>query len=134
MIRGGKIGGLHSASSQNKRSKNEIYFANLCKSIFNNVTTNSPIFNEWDADIILNDQKIAILWNGVWHYKKITSKHSLEQVQNRDNLKIKEIKIMNYLPYIIKDMGKFNKSFVELEFMKFLNFLRDDWRGSSTVS
>ena len=32
------------------------------------------IFNGWDADIILTDLKIAILWNGKWHYEKLTKK------------------------------------------------------------
>jgi hypothetical protein len=61
------------------------------------------------------------MWNGVWHYKKITEKHSVEQVQNRDRIKIKEIKKCGYEPYIIKDMGKYNPQFVEEEFEKFYN-------------
>lgn len=38
------------------------------------------MFNGWDADIIIEDLKIAILWNGKWHYEKITEKHSVSQV------------------------------------------------------
>lgn len=113
--------GLKSCSVQkeNRRSKNEIYFAELCKKLFNNVTVNEQIFNGWDADVILNDQKIAVLWNGKWHYNKIKKDHSVKQVQNRDRIKINEIKKCGYSPYIIKDMGKFNKEFVEKEFEKF---------------
>jgi hypothetical protein len=81
-----KKGGLKSCYIQQKirRSKNEIEFSNLCKSVFENVLTNKQIFNGWDADIILTNEKIAILWNGKWHYEKITKKHSVEQVQNRE--------------------------------------------------
>lgn len=74
-----------------KRSKNEVEFCNLCKNKFKNVVSNEPFFNGWDADIIIHDLKIAVLWNGPWHYKKLTKKHSVEQVQNRDKIKINEI-------------------------------------------
>lgn len=101
----GRKGGIESNKIQNKRSKNEIEFANLCLQNFKSVRTNENIFNGWDADVIIEDIKVAILWNGVWHYKKITESHSLKQVQNRDKTKVKEIKKSGYYPYIIKDMG-----------------------------
>jgi len=114
------IGGRNSAKQQSstRRSKNEIYFAELCKNHFNNIKTNATIFNGWDADVIIEDYKIAVLWNGKWHYEKITEAHSVKQVQNRDKIKISEIQKLNYEPYIIKDLGKFNKTFVENEFEK----------------
>lgn len=118
----GNKGGLASCKVQscNRRSKNEIYFSELCKQKFNKVLTNEPMFNGWDADVIVEDIKTAILWNGKWHYEKITKKHSVEQVQNRDKIKIKEIEGRGYKVYIIKDMGKYKKEFVENEFIKFL--------------
>jgi len=69
-----KRGGLKSCyiQQETRRSKNEIEFSNLCKLLFKNVLTNEQIFNGWDADIILPNEKIAILWNGKWHYEKIT--------------------------------------------------------------
>ena len=81
--------GKKSAKNRCKRSKNEITLYNLCINHFTNVTHNIPIIDGWDADIILNEQKIAILWNGPWHYKdmKMTN-HSLLQVQTRDKIKI----------------------------------------------
>ena len=39
-------------------------------------------------------------------------KYSLKQVQNRNSIKLIEIKKIRYEPYIIKDMGKYNKEFV----------------------
>jgi len=114
----GSIGGRNSI--QGLRSKNEIFFYNLCKKTFNNISNNEKFFNGWDADVILHNEKIAILWNGIWHYKKITKKHSLKQTKNRDKLKIDEIKKCGYKPFVIKDMGSFNPNFVEKQFQIFL--------------
>lgn len=111
--------GKRSSESQNKRSKNEIYFSDLCRQKFSNVLDNVPMFNGWDADVILPDLKIAVLWNGNWHHKKITEKHSVKQVQNRDKIKIKEIIDAGYCVYIIDDFGKFKPSFVETKFNEF---------------
>lgn len=124
----GKIGGKVKCKKTNKkkktlRSKNEIHFADLCKEYFEKVLCNEPIFNGWDADVIIEDIKYAVLWNGVWHYKKITESHSVKQVQNRDRIKINEINKIGYTPYVIKDMGKQNKKFVEVEFEKFIDYL-----------
>ena len=113
--------GQKSAMKQNKRSKNEIYFAELCMNYFQNVLCNAPIFNGWDADIIIKDYKVAVLWNGIWHYKKITKKHSIKQVKNRDAIKIHEIRECGYKEYIIKDLGSFDKKFVELQFDCFVH-------------
>lgn len=117
----GIISGRKSAAkqSENRRSKNEIEFANLCIAKFQNVECNVPLFNGWDADVIIHDIKFAILWNGKWHYEKLTQKHSVKQVQNRDNIKINEIIKYGYTPYIIKDLGN-DKNIVFKEFEKLL--------------
>jgi IS30 family transposase len=117
-----RISGIKSSHSQNRRSKNEISFFNLCQEKYE-VLNNEPMFNGWDADVIIVDHKIAILWNGKWHYEKITKDHSLKQVENRDRIKIKEIKACGYYPYIIKDMGKENKEFVIEEFKKLTGYI-----------
>ncbi len=114
------------------RSKNEILFASMCLARFSNVQTNVPIFNEWDADVIIHDLKIAILWNGPWHRKKIKSKHSVLQVQNRDRIKMKEIQKAGYRPYVIDDPGKANPVFVEREFSRFVDMVRRDGIEPST--
>lgn len=121
----GRLGGLKSAKiqSENRRSKNEISFANLCIEYFKNVLTNVNMFNGWDADIIIPELKIAILWNGIWHHKKITKKHSLLQVQNRDKIKIKEIELFGYKPYIIDDLGRNDSDFVNEKFQEFIKFI-----------
>jgi hypothetical protein len=118
----GSNGGKISASKKIKRSKNEIYFAELCIDYFGNenVTTNEPFFDRWDADIIIHYKKIAILYDGIWHRKKITKNHSLIQVQNRDKIKRSIIEKYNYSHYTIQDDGKYNKKFVEEAFELFL--------------
>lgn len=108
-----------------KRSKAEVYFYELCKSKFDNVLHNQLMFNGWDADIILPDYKIAILYNGPWHYIQISKKSSLLQIQNRDKIKVEEIKKCGYIPYIIKDGGSFNKEFVEKQFEIFVDYIRN---------
>lgn len=123
---GARKGGLKSAEVQSKerRSKNEKLFAELCKKDFENVLTNEPMFNGWDADVILLNEKIAVLWNGKWHYEEIKKKGSLKQIQNRDKIKMSEIIKAGYKPYIIKDMGKHNPAFVKEEYEKF----KSQWR------
>lgn len=106
-----------------RRSKNEIHFYEMCKKHFNDVVHNEPIFNGWDADVIIHDIKYAILWNGPWHYKNICEKHSFKMVQNRDKIKIHEIEKFGYIPYVIKDMGKENIKFVEEQFKIFLEHI-----------
>ena len=112
----GRIGGIASAKVQVRRSKNEIYFSELCEKEYKEIITNDPIFDGWDADVILPTLKIAVLWNGIWHYKKVRNGHDPEDVQRRDRLKIKAIKIKGYIPYVIVDMGRHNKSFVMEQF------------------
>lgn len=80
--------GKKSASTRIIRSKDEILLFELCKSHFQTAHSNLILVDGWDADIVLPDQKIAILWNGPWHYKQMPHKnHSLIQVQNRDRIK-----------------------------------------------
>jgi len=116
---GGQISAV--IQGDKKRSKNEIHFCELCEKHFKNVKHNERLFNGWDADVIIEDIKYAIMWNGIWHYKKITNSHSLEKTEERDKLKINEIKNCGYTPYIIKDMGRYDTKFVEEEFQKFIN-------------
>ena len=115
----GKEGGKRSAANQPRRSKNEIYFSELCSAYFT-ITTNEPFFDGWDADVIIHSEKIAVLWNGVWHYKQISKSQSLLQVQTREKIKFDTIEKAGYIPYIIKDMGKYNRNFVEQEFEIFM--------------
>ena len=111
-----------------KRSINEVRFFNMCYGEFSNVTNNERYFNGWDADVILHDFKVAVLWNGPWHYKKLTKKHSVEQVQNRDRIKLHEIEKAGYISYVIRDDSRkgtaANQIFVEQQFDTFVEWLQ----------
>ena len=121
-IESARKGGQISAANQPRRSKNEIYFSQLCDDKFD-ILTNERMFDGWDADVIIPKFKIAIHWNGIWHYKKVNKKHNVDVIKNRDQLKLKIIEKHGYKSYIIKDMGKADKTFVEREFEKFMNYI-----------
>lgn len=130
-IESSKKAGAASALVQQRRSKNEIYFAELCATRFSNIQCNEPVFidkrgDKWDADVIIHDIKVAVLWNGNWHYIQIAKDSSLEQIQNRDKIKLSVIKNNGYVPYVIEDRGKENKKFVEEQFEVFLNYIKDN--------
>lgn len=123
-------GGISSAKSQQRRSKAEIYFADLCIQHFgsNDVLCNELFFkdkngNFWDSDVIIPSLRIAILYNGIWHYKQVRKDHNLKQVQARDRIKEKVIINNGYTYYIVKDMGGFNEKFISREFFLFLHKL-----------
>ena len=96
--------GKNSAAIQKTRSKDEIELYNFCKEHFESVRHNEQITNGWDADIIIDDNKTVILWNGPWHYRDMPGlKHSLKQVQNRDRIKIKELTSAGWNVLVFED-------------------------------
>lgn len=111
--------------SVKRRSKNEELFYELCLGEYLNVNHNEAIFEGWDADVLLHDQKVAVLWNGKWHYEKLTEKHSVKQVQNRDRIKIESIQRLGWTPYVIKDMGRYNVPFVKNQFEEFKIWIKN---------
>ena len=127
----GKKAGAASVIAQQRRSKNEILFGELCAEKFE-TKCNEQFFIDhngytWDADVILPELKIAVLWNGAWHYKKIKTNGSLEQIQTRDQIKLDVIKNNGYYPYVVKDMGRYNENFVKEKFDEFLDFTKTDY-------
>lgn len=38
------------------------------------VENNKPMFNGWDADVLIFDFNIAVMWNGKWHYVQVMEK------------------------------------------------------------
>lgn len=122
-----KEAGIKSAMSQSRQSKNEKLFGEIIQKEMplTEMLFNKPYFkdkngNMWDADIIIPDMKIAIHWNGNWHYQDCKGKSSLSQTQNRDKIKYKLIESQNYKNYIIVDRDKFSKKKVQEELDKFL--------------
>lgn len=109
-----------------RRSKNEELFYQLCLAEYRVVTHNEPIFDGWDADVLLPEYKVAVLWNGKWHYEKITERHSVKQVQTRDKIKLETIARFGWIAYTIKDMGKYNPSFVRIKFEEFKEWMKNN--------
>jgi hypothetical protein len=124
-VKGGLKGGVASAASQQRRSKNEILFSELCIHHFgqDDIQCNEQIFkdtngNFWDCDIYIKSLKIAILWDGwYWHYSLNVSKKQ----KTRDILKRKIILNNGSTYYTIIDKGKFNKEFVKEQFNLFIH-------------
>lgn len=97
-------GGKNSANKLCKRSKQEIELYQLCANQWSDVTHNQPIINGWDADIIIPHAKLAILWNGPWHYREMPLKnHALKQVQTRDKIKQSELYKAGWTTLIFED-------------------------------
>lgn len=87
-----------------KRSKDEIALYRLCADTWMNTTHNEVIVDGWDADILLNDQKVAVLWNGPWHYRQLQLvNHSLSQVQTRDRLKTRKFAELGWRVFVFED-------------------------------
>lgn len=112
------------SQSEKRRSRNEIEFCRLCESYFRSVLHNTRMFDGWDADVILPDHRIAVLWNGEWHFRKLASKHSVAQVQARDSIKVQMIKKSGFKVYIIEDRCQYKrqdwKAFVKRCFDDFI--------------
>ena len=86
------------------RSKDEISLFLLCEEHFKLALHNTIIEDGWDADIVLSDHKIAILWNGPWHYREMPGlKHSLLQVQTRDRIKTILFKKLGWTVLVYED-------------------------------
>lgn len=104
-----------------KRSKNEVALYEMCNQHFEYVSHNKIIADGWDSDITLDDLKVAIFWDGPWHYRDMGIKgHSLSQVQNRDKIKNKlfsnlgwKVLVFQDRTYTPKSAFKYIKDFVE---------------------
>lgn len=95
--------GRISAAKRVTRSKDEIKLFNLCSKKYE-CKSNYVISDGWDADIVISSANVAILWNGPWHYKQMPHKaHSLKQVQNRDQIKIKLFESLGWKVLIFED-------------------------------
>lgn len=102
--KGGHKGGLKSASQRVLRSKDEIALFELCKSHYHFVDHNLILVDGWDADIVIPNLKVAILWNGPWHYRQLGLKnHSLSQVQNRDRIKTRTLESQGWKVIAFED-------------------------------
>lgn len=108
------------------RSKDEMALFDFCKEFFKNVSHNEHLVEGWDADIILHDEKIAILWNGPWHYREMPGlKHSLKQVQTRDRIKIEKLSKAGWTIMVFED-DKFTPQKAFQEILRRVNLMTND--------
>lgn len=100
----GRAGGLASASKQMRRSKDEKQLFDFISNKWPNALHNHIITEGWDADIVIPNLQIAILWNGPWHYREMGHKnHSLLQVQTRDRIKTKKFEELGWTVKVFED-------------------------------
>ena len=96
--------GQKAANTRCLRSKQEIQLYHLCADHYSDVLHNEVIADGWDADIVIPSKKVAILWNGPWHYRQMpVSNHSLAQVQNRDRIKTKLFESLGWKVFVFED-------------------------------
>ena len=105
------------------RSLNEELFFNRLKVIFPAAEAN-VVINNREADVLLRDQKIAIHWNGAWHYKLIRGSSTLRLIQKRDTERYAIFEAAGYLNYIIRDDGGYDSDKVNTELKNFLNYIK----------
>jgi len=123
-----KEAGHKSAAVRKKTSRSEDYFKNLCIEYGLDIECNSPIFNGYDADIIIPLYKLAIHWNGPWHYEGLIKNlkgYSWKQTENRDLYKYSVIEGLGYKNYIIKYIDRFDKDKIKIEFDKLISYIKD---------
>jgi hypothetical protein len=118
----GRLGGLASVAAQNRRSKNEILFFDSISKSFN-ATPNKILFGKYDCDVFLDDFNVAIMWDGMWHFKKMGVRHNLEGVKRRDEYKIRKMVEAGIKPYIISDFGSYDQNFVTLKVEEVTNWV-----------
>jgi len=106
------------------RSYNEIRLYELIKMKFPDALHNQFIFNGFDADIIIPSLKLAIHWNGIWHYKQVISEQHFNSIVEKDKLRYSAIEKFGYTNYIIKDIkSRKNYKLVEDEFNKLNEYI-----------
>lgn len=118
----GKKGGLKTTQSiftKRGRSKNEVLFFKQLQQYFPLALHNKRMFGEYDADIIIEELKIAIHWNGPFHYRQIFTREHFNNIQKRDKLRYKAIQQSGYTNYIIDDSS--NKGFNPLKVKEEIN-------------
>lgn len=123
----GRLGGLKAATMPfqiRSRSKNERLLFELIYRKFPDAVHNRRMFNGYDADIVIPSLKLAIHWNGAWHYTNVLKSEYglklLHKTQSKNKLQLSEIENCGFKNYIIKDMGGYNPKFVNPEFEKLL--------------
>jgi len=108
------------------RSKAEVYLENKLKEEFPELImyfNDRELLNGMELDVYIPSLKLAIEWNGIYHYKNIRNDGLFERVKNKDFEKVVECEKLNVYLYIIKDLTSQNK-FIRDETEKVINFIK----------
>ena len=119
---GKKAGRASAAVPRHKknRSYNEKLFFSKIKEVYPEAEHTQRIFDGWDADIVIPSLKLAIHWNGPWHYRPILGQDLLDKVVWKDKMRYEAVIRFGYENYIIKDSGAKSDKKVNEEFLIFL--------------
>jgi len=109
------------------RSKAEIYLECKLKEEFPKLiilfNSRKILNNNRELDVYIPEIKLAIEWNGIYHYKDIRTKEFLIETKEKDLDKIKQCKELNIELYIVKDLTSSNK-FIEEETNKIIKYIK----------
>lgn len=110
------------------RSKAEIYLENKLKETFPdlNIVFNSRniLKNNRELDVYIPSIKLAIEWNGIYHYKDIRTKEFLVNTKEKDLDKIKQCEEFGIELYVVKDLTSHNK-FIKEEVNKIIDYIKN---------
>lgn len=113
----------HKYSPGRPRSRNEILFFEKLKEHFPNAKANARLVRR-EGDILLEDLKIAIHWDGGWHHIPMRGQKILERIQLRDKERNTLFVSLGYTNYIINDLGGYNPRKVNDELQRFLSYIK----------
>lgn len=122
--KGGRVTSSLEFHKRNRSSNEKMFFAKI-KELCPDAIANKRLFDGWDADIIIPSQKLAIHWNGIWHYKPVMGNELLKRVQQKDKLRYEAIEKHGYKNYIIQDLGRMNEEKVTKEYIDFLQKFKE---------
>jgi hypothetical protein len=112
----------HKYRAFKSRSLNEELFYNKLKEFYPSAIANVAIEGR-EADVLLEDLKIAVHWNGAWHYRPLRGKKILNDIQRRDHERYRIFEAAGFSNYIIKDDNSHDPSKVQAELDRFLAFV-----------
>jgi nucleoside diphosphate kinase len=78
--------------------------------------------NNKELDVYIPSLKLAIEWNGPWHYMDCRTKEFLNGIKERDLQKEEECKVLGIKLYVVKDLVA-HKKFIHSEVDKIINLI-----------
>lgn len=100
-------------------SKPEIYFYNKIRDNLNLevIHHDYDLLPPFEIDITIPELKIAIMWDGIGHFKPIFGESIFKQVVYRDKFKLAALKEKGWNCFVVKDLNsKIKKKFMNEKF------------------